>query len=343
MKFRSYLIAAALLLVGATAFAAPTKTSDLAELTSGHAAGDLVMIVDVSDTTMAGTGTNKRTTLGNLVSHLPFPANSVYLGAGAGTATADLYNVGIGTGVLAAAGGAYGNTAVGWGVLALTTTGGNDNTGVGVISLAANTTGFRNTSVGHGAMRLNTSGNGNSALGYYALQANTTGVSNAAVGPQALFGTTTGNENSAVGTSALYSVTTGSANTAVGYQAGYNSGVGLTTIANSTFIGHGATSSANAISNATAIGYKAVVGQSNSAVIGGTGSFAQNVGIGTETPHAAAKLDITSTTQGLLLPRLNSTQRDAISSPPAGLVIYNTTTGKINVRGASAWEEVASS
>jgi hypothetical protein len=59
-------------------------------------------------------------------------------------------------------------------------------------------------------------------------------------------------------------------------------------------------------------------------------------------PNAAASLQIEGTTRGLLLPRLTTTQRDAISSPPAGLVIYNTSTGKLNFRAASAWEAVTS-
>lgn len=67
-----------------------------------------------------------------------------------------------------------------------------------------------------------------------------------------------------------------------------------------------------------------------------------NIGIGTASPNAVALMDLTSTTKGLLLPRMTTTQRDAISSPPSGLVIYNTTTGKINVRGASAWEAITS-
>ena len=52
-------------------------------------------------------------------------------------------------------------------------------------------------------------------------------------------------------------------------------------------------------------------------------SFAQ-VGIGTPTPNAKAALDITSTTQGFLPPRMNSSQRTGITSPPAGLLVYQT-------------------
>ncbi|TGE24310.1 hypothetical protein E5K00_03590 [Hymenobacter aquaticus] len=54
-----------------------------------------------------------------------------------------------------------------------------------------------------------------------------------------------------------------------------------------------------------------------------------SVGIGTTTPNAAAALDISSTSQGLLLPRLTLAQRTALTASPtappvAGLVIYQT-------------------
>ncbi len=51
-----------------------------------------------------------------------------------------------------------------------------------------------------------------------------------------------------------------------------------------------------------------------------------NVGIGTNAPNASALLDTYSTTQGVLLPRVTTTQMNAISSPAAGLTIYNNTT-----------------
>ena len=52
--------------------------------------------------------------------------------------------------------------------------------------------------------------------------------------------------------------------------------------------------------------------------------FAQNVGIGTISPNAKAVLDVSSTSKGILFPRLNTAQRNAISSPPDGLHVYNT-------------------
>jgi len=55
---------------------------------------------------------------------------------------------------------------------------------------------------------------------------------------------------------------------------------------------------------------------------------------------AIAQFD--STTQGILFPRMTTVQRDAIPAPIPGLVIFNTTTNKLNVRGALAWEAVTS-
>lgn len=48
------------------------------------------------------------------------------------------------------------------------------------------------------------------------------------------------------------------------------------------------------------------------------------VGIGTNRPHLSAVLDITSTTKGVLLPRMTGTQRLSISSPAQGLLVFQT-------------------
>ncbi len=52
-------------------------------------------------------------------------------------------------------------------------------------------------------------------------------------------------------------------------------------------------------------------------------SYAQ-VGIGTTVPDASSILDVVSTTQGVLVPRLTTTQENAITNPATGLLIYNT-------------------
>lgn len=66
-----------------------------------------------------------------------------------------------------------------------------------------------------------------------------------------------------------------------------------------------------------------------------------NVVIGASTGNANAILDVQSTTKAFMPPRMTTTQRDAIPSPTAGMVIYNTTTNKLNVYTTS-WEAVTS-
>jgi hypothetical protein len=65
-----------------------------------------------------------------------------------------------------------------------------------------------------------------------------------------------------------------------------------------------------------------------------------DAGIGTTTPDAKAALDVTSTTKGFLPPRMTTGQRDAIVSPTAGLVLYNSTTNKLQVRTNAAWVDL---
>ncbi|UEG49079.1 IPT/TIG domain-containing protein [Ferruginibacter lapsinanis] len=64
--------------------------------------------------------------------------------------------------------------------------------------------------------------------------------------------------------------------------------------------------------------------------------FAQ-VGIGTNTPNASSVLDLTSTSKAFLPPRMNTAARDAIQSPVAGMVIFNTTTNCIELYRGSGW------
>ena len=58
---------------------------------------------------------------------------------------------------------------------------------------------------------------------------------------------------------------------------------------------------------------------------------ATSVGINNTSPAASALLDLTSTARGLLPPRMTQAQRDAISSPAAGLMIYNLDTSQLNL------------
>ena len=65
-----------------------------------------------------------------------------------------------------------------------------------------------------------------------------------------------------------------------------------------------------------------------------------SVSIGSATPPVSALLNLTSTTKGLLQPRMTTVERDAISSPAEGLRIYNTTTKKENFYNGTIWVEI---
>ncbi|HLF62108.1 MAG TPA: DUF1566 domain-containing protein [Saprospiraceae bacterium] len=67
------------------------------------------------------------------------------------------------------------------------------------------------------------------------------------------------------------------------------------------------------------------------------------VGIGTTDPDTSAALDVSSTTQGFLPPRMTKANRDAIASPEAGLLIWCTncgTNGQIQVFNGSFWSNI---
>lgn len=69
---------------------------------------------------------------------------------------------------------------------------------------------------------------------------------------------------------------------------------------------------------------------------------AGNVGIGTSSPDASALLDVQSTTKGFRLPNMTTTQKNAISSPAAGLMVFDTTLSKACLYTGSAWQTITS-
>lgn len=68
-----------------------------------------------------------------------------------------------------------------------------------------------------------------------------------------------------------------------------------------------------------------------------------NVGINTTSPNASAALDVTSTTQGMLVPRMATTQRNAISSPANGLLVYDNTLNGFYYYNGTAWSQLGGS
>jgi hypothetical protein len=267
------------------------------------------------------------------------------------------------------------NTALGLQSLNTNTTG-LENTASGALSLFYNTTGNFNTAFGTRALFANTTGTDNAAFGQLSSYLNQTGSYNTTIGTRSMFNNVYGNANTAVGWNsstftgvggtssssggnnntslgyrALYSNTLGNDNTAVGYNALQ---ANLTGTQNTT-IGSGADVSSNALSNATAIGYGAIVTTSNTMQLGNANVtlvktsgtlITPKIGVGTSTPVSAAAVEINSTTQGFLPPRMRAGQRDSIAAPVQGLVVYCTncgSSGELEVYNGSTWVNLVGS
>ena len=64
------------------------------------------------------------------------------------------------------------------------------------------------------------------------------------------------------------------------------------------------------------------------------------VGIGTNTPNASSQLDVSSTSKGFLPPRMTAAQRNAISTPVAGLMVWCSncgSKGEIQIYDGTEW------
>lgn len=188
--------------------------------------------------------------------------------------------------------------------------------------------------------------NGPTFFGYRAGELVSTDLINAVgFGALCLRQLTTGDSNVGVGASVLSAVTTSNGNTGIGnfalarttgeYNLGIGAGAGQWNIAgsNQIFI--------NSIPRDTYALERTespIYVQQNVTVASQLITLNGRVGINTITPNASAALDITSTTQGLLLPRMTKVQRDAISSPVAGLAVYQTdNTPGLRVYNGTNW------
>lgn len=66
-------------------------------------------------------------------------------------------------------------------------------------------------------------------------------------------------------------------------------------------------------------------------------AIAQNVGIGTNSPHPSAALDVVSTNKGLSIPSLTTVQRIGIANPKAGLFVFDTDRQTLCMFNGSNW------
>ncbi|MBX9887858.1 MAG: hypothetical protein K2Y30_07995 [Flavobacteriaceae bacterium] len=74
-----------------------------------------------------------------------------------------------------------------------------------------------------------------------------------------------------------------------------------------------------------------------------TASLTAQVGIGTVTPDASSVLDVSSTTQGMLAPRMTTTQKNAIAAPADGLMVYDLTLKSLSYFNSSSasWNSIS--
>lgn len=56
--------------------------------------------------------------------------------------------------------------------------------------------------------------------------------------------------------------------------------------------------------------------------------------------HSAAAIEVESTTKGVLLPRMNTAQQNALNSPPDGMMLFNTDSACIVIRRGGLWRSV---
>ena len=206
-----------------------------------------------------------------------------------------------------------------------------------------------NIAIGQEAMRYLTTGAQNVAIGYQAMSSSSLSGANEnmAIGTTALLSLTSGDYNSAIGTSALVNVNTGTGNVGIGRYAGYNTNSGNY----NTFVGYGAGNGITTGSNNTVIGANTTLSNLTANIIISDGNgvvrlwtdSSGRTALGTSTlttPATCAALEIISTTGGILLPRLTSTQRDAISGITDGVLLFNTTTSKAQVRAGGSWVDL---
>lgn len=88
------------------------------------------------------------------------------------------------------------------------------------------------------------------------------------------------------------------------------------------------------------IGYENVVGDNY--LNSGAAITPSRTVIGSNAVVASALLNVDSVTQGLLLPRMTTVQKNAIVTPVAGLMVYDLTLNKACIYTGAAWQTITS-
>ena len=264
------------------------------------------------------------------------------------------------------------NIKLGAGALQSNTLSGIRNTATGVNALGANIDGSYNTANGYAALGQNTSGTGNVASGLQTMSSNTTGNFNTAMGVNTLNTNTTGSHNTAIGNEADVASNNLTNATALGYGARVSANntiqLGNTSVTNVktsgkltsgtvtypntdgtanqvlTTNGSGVISFGSIISNAGALTGMTLASNVVNSSLTSVGIIANlttgaiinsgKVVIGASSAaNSSAVLEVSSTTQGFLPPRMNYQQRQTITKPANGLVVFCTNCGDRSIGG----------
>jgi hypothetical protein len=255
------------------------------------------------------------------------------------------------------------NTAFGSLALASNHSTAEKNSAMGKFALSSTSTAFNNTGLGYFAGKSNIVGSNNTSIGAFAME-NSTGDDNTAIGKNSLSTNVSGNKNTVLGSTADVASGGLSNATAIGYGAiaSANNTIQLGNASITKVITSG-TITAGEITYPNKAGSNGQVltiysGQPSwqSVNAGGltgttlkstvTGSSLTSVGILTSATingkvvvgassaaSSSAILEASSTTQGFLPPRMTYAQREAITSPETGLVVFCTNCGPASVGG----------
>jgi hypothetical protein len=259
------------------------------------------------------------------------------------------------------------NTFVGY-LSAYNNTTGSSNVSIGPLAGYNNTTGSSTVAIGSSSGLSNTASQ-NTFVGDSAGYNNYGQTQNTYIGYRAGFGVNATNQsnntyvgysvgsvqtdayqNTCMGTLAARNILTTNNMVAIGYNAARyygalnsnNSAGGSSGV----YIGSGSSPLTNSTSNEIAFGYNTIGLGTNTVALGNDSvtltALKGSVIIGATVVNAAAILQADSTTKGFLPPRMTTAQKNAISTPPAGLVVYDTDLNKLCVRAASAWQTITS-
>ena len=202
------------------------------------------------------------------------------------------------------------------------------NIGIGDYTLMNTTTGTRNIAIGWGAGPDNVTGSFNTFVGYQSGNFETSSF-NTALGDNALYRNVSGSHNTAIGMGALRNGATGSNNVALGSYSGAAT-IGNFNVFLGDSSGYNETSSYKLYIESSSSSSPLIWGDFNTDIVNING----NLGINTTTPQGA--LDINSTTGALIVPRMTTTQRNALTAVN-GMIIYNTTTNQFNFYENGTW------